>query len=101
MANEPFLFPPPWSTDFAVSLNILRKGIKPLDFPLVDLILLPPPLILCACKPMPPAVLDIKAQSLIVLKIPSIESSSIPMRKQDDNCCIFRPLLNRVGVACV
>ena len=27
-ANEPFLFPPPWSTDFAVSLNILRKGIK-------------------------------------------------------------------------
>ncbi len=50
---------------------------------------------------IPPAVFDISAQSFIVLKIPSIESSSIPIKKQEDNCCIFRPLLNKVGVACV
>ena len=56
---------------------------------------------LCACMPIPPAVLDIRAQSFMVLKIPSIESSSIPIKKHDDNCCIFNPLLNKVGVACV
>ena len=51
--------------------------------------------------PIPPAVLDISAQSLIVLKIPSIESSSIPIKKHEESCCIFSPLLNNVGVACV
>ena len=72
-----------------------------MDFPLVDFIRLPLARILWACIPMPPAVLEIRAQSLIVLKIPSIESSSMLIKKQDDNCCILSPLLNNVGVAWV
>ena len=49
--------------------------------------------------PIPPAVLDINAQSFNVLNIPSIESSSMLIRKQEESCCILRPLLNKVGVA--
>ena len=52
-------------------------------------------------SPMPPALLEICAQSERVSKMPSIESSFIASRKHDDICGAGVPALNIVGVACV
>jgi len=61
MAKDPFLFPPPWSTYLAVSLNTLNIGTIPFDVPLVPLIYDYLDLILETESPIPPADLDIFA----------------------------------------
>jgi hypothetical protein len=48
---------------------------------------------------IPPPCLLISEESRRVLKMPLIESSSIYIRKQDDNCGYFKPELNKVGDA--
>jgi len=55
----------------------------------------------CTESPIPPADLEICAHSLSVSKMPSIESSFIASRKQEDICGHGVPALNMVGVACV
>jgi hypothetical protein len=61
MANDPFLFPPPWSTYLAVSLNTFNIGTIPLDVPFVPLIYDYFDLILEMATPIPPADFDIFA----------------------------------------
>ena len=54
--------------------------------------------------PIPPAVLEIMAQSFIVLKIPSMESSSIPIKKHEDiavGYIIGSNILNITAVLCI
>ena len=46
-----------------------------------------------------PECCEIIAQSFNVLYIPITESSSIDNKKQLENCCLFVPELNNVGVA--
>ena len=50
---------------------------------------------------MPPADLEIIAQSCTVLNIPSMESSFMASKKQLLICGRTVPALKRVGVACV
>ena len=50
---------------------------------------------------MPPANLEMAAQSLRVSKMPSIESDFMVSRKHDDICGRGVPALKSVGVACV
>lgn len=57
--------------------------------------------ILCIDSPMPPANLEMDAQSFRVSKMPSIESSFTVSRKQLLICGLLVPALNSVGVACV
>lgn len=52
-------------------------------------------------SPIPPAPLEILAQFLSVSNIPSMESSCMCVRKQEDICGSGVPALNMVGVACV
>ena len=56
----------------------------PSDSPLVDLIFEPFALILLTWIPIPPAHLLIFAESVIVLNIPSIESS-VPNKKHEEH----------------
>ena len=56
---------------------------------------------LCTETPMPPALLEILAQSESDSKMPTMESSFIWVRKQDDSCGVGVAALKRVGVAWV
>ena len=75
--------------------------MSPLLNPLVPAMKLPLERILCTCSPIPPANLEISAHSFRVSYIPSMLSSFIATRKQDDSCGMQVPALNRVGLACV
>lgn len=61
MAKDPFLFPPPWSTYLAVSLNTFNIGTIPLEVPLVPLIYDYLALMLLQEIPIPPADFEILA----------------------------------------
>lgn len=50
-------------------------------------------------RPMPPADFEIRAQRSTVLKIPSMESSAMVSKKQEDICGRQVPALNSVGEA--
>ena len=91
MAKEPLRLPPPWSTYLAVSLNTRNIGVSPFETPLVPNILEPVPRILDTDKPIPPAPFEMSAQRFNVSKIPSIESSTIVIKKQDASCCFANP----------
>ena len=55
----------------------------------------------CTFKPIPPAFLDIIAQVFKVSYMPSMESSFMVTRKQDDIWGLGVPAAKRVGEACV
>ena len=93
--------PPPWSTYRAVSLKTFSMGTRPFDVPPVPWMYAPLARTLCTWSPIPPAHFDIRAQSWIVLKMPSMESSFIASRKHEEHCEFFVPALKSVGVACV
>ena len=101
MANDPLRFPPPWSTYRAVSLKTRNIGANPFETPFVPSILDPVPRMLDTDRPIPPAPFEIRAHRFRVSKMPSIESSTIVIKKQDANCCLARPAWNKVGVAWV
>ena len=52
-------------------------------------------------KPIPPADCDILAHCFNVSYIPSILSSCMVNKKQEESCGFGVPALNKVGVACV
>lgn len=61
MAKDPFLFPPPWSTYLAVSLNTFSIGTIPLEVPFVPLMYDSLARMLETEIPIPPADFEIFA----------------------------------------
>ena len=71
---------PPWLTYLAMLLNTRSMGTIPVLVPPVLAMCAPVALILCMLIPMPPEYLLICAQSAMLLKMPSMLSSSTSSR---------------------
>ena len=76
-------------------------GTRPSLVPLVPLIGAPLARTPLTWMPIPPPYLLILAHLVTASKMPSMLSSSTPVRKQDASCWRLSPALNSVGEACV